>query len=77
MSESIIAMRSETIAAKSLRLLTRHGIACRIVSVDPTLTRRGCSVGIAMNSFDVNRAEKLLEAAKINYGEILGSGGLW
>lgn len=72
MSESIIAMRSETLAVKALRLLTRYGIRVRIISVDPALTSRGCSVGIAMNSYDVKRAEALLKTAQISYGEVLG-----
>lgn len=72
MSESIIAMRSETGAGKAQRLLSRHGIRCRIVSVDPAFTSRGCSVGIAMSSYDVKEAERLLNSANIFYGEVLG-----
>ena len=65
MSESIIAMRSETAAAKAQRFLMRNGVRCRIVSIDPTLTSRGCSVGLAMNAYDVKGAEKLLENSGI------------
>ncbi len=75
MNESIIAMRSETTASKAQRLLTRNGIRCRIVSIDPTLTSRGCSVGLAMNTYDVKVAERLLDAANIFYGEVLGQRG--
>ena len=72
MSEAIIAMRSETTAVKAQRLLSRNGTRCRIVSVDPALTSRGCSVGLAMNAYDVKGAEKLLNSANIFYGVVLG-----
>ena len=72
MSEAIIAMRSETAAVKAQRLLSRNGIRCRIVSVDPAFTSRGCSVGIAMSSYEVKGAEKLLDSANIFYGVVLG-----
>ena len=72
MSESIIAMRSQTIAVKAVKLLSRHGIRCRLVSVDPSLTSHGCSFGVAIDSHEVIKAEKLLDMGKINYGEVLG-----
>jgi len=36
------------------------------------LTSRGCSVGLAMNAYDVKGAEKLLNSANIFYGVVLG-----
>ncbi|MBR6807033.1 MAG: DUF3343 domain-containing protein [Clostridia bacterium] len=72
MSESIITMRSETYAAKASKLLTRYGLRCRIVSVDPALTSRGCSVGVAVNYYDVKEVKRLLNGANITFGEVLG-----
>lgn len=56
--------------AKSV--LARAGISSSVVSVDPTVTRRGCSFGVSISCADRNRAELSLKRARIQYGDILG-----
>ena len=43
-----------------------------IVSIDPSVTRRGCAVGIRLSCDDVGRVKSLLEKKNIPYGDVIG-----
>ena len=68
----IIAMRSATLAEKSLRAIRGTGIACEKVSVDPSLTGKGCAFGISLPCRDVDAAKLLLDRRHITYGDVIG-----
>ncbi len=74
--DCMIAMRSQTYAAKGIRLLGRHGIHGTIVGIDPSLTRHGCAFGIRIPEMDCGRAKSIFDKQGFAYGDILG-GGTW
>lgn len=68
----IIAMRSQTYAAKGGRLLRKAGIPFTIVSIDPSLTRHGCAHGLQIPAGHCHAAQTLFEKNSLSYGDILG-----
>lgn len=70
--DCIIAMRSQTYAAKGGRLLQKNGIASAIVSIDPSLTRHGCAYGLQISQAQCANAKAVLDRHKVSYGDILG-----
>ena len=72
MSECIITMKSVTYAEKAKRAAHSVGLQVEIVSVDPSVTKRGCSYGISLPCRDASDLIRLLERKKIPYGEIIG-----
>ncbi len=72
MGNCIIAMESSTFAEKGVRVLRNGGISCERVSIDPTLTRKGCGFGISLPRGAADRATELLGRKNIPYGELLG-----
>lgn len=70
--DCIIAMRSQTYAAKGGRLLQKNGIPYTIVSIDPSLTRHGCAYGLQIPHARCADAQAVLDRHKLSYGDILG-----
>jgi len=70
--DCIIAMRSQTYASRGGRLLRKEGISYSIVSLDPSLTRNGCSFGLRIPSVSCGDAQKVFDAHKLSYGDIIG-----
>ncbi len=61
-----------THAQMAKNALASRGIFSNIVSVDPHLTKRGCSWGISFDSRDKQKAVNLLRQRGIEFGEALG-----
>ncbi len=76
MAECVMSLRSQTVAERVRRLASAEKIRADIVSVDPKLTRRGCSVGIRISCDEVERVKLILDKRKIPYGDIFGRGGM-
>ncbi len=74
--DCMIAMRSQTYAAKGSRLLSRQGILCTVVGIDPSLTKHGCAYGLRIPERDCGRAKTVFDKHGFAYGDILG-GGIW
>lgn len=72
MGECIIPMRSRTEAEKGRRAAVRAGIPTETVSVDPSLTRHGCSVGLRVACMNVHALESVLDRNGIRHGDIMG-----
>lgn len=70
--DCIIAMRSQTYAAKGGKLLQKAGIPYTIVSIDPSLTRHGCAYGLRLSHTHCADAKAVLDRHKLSYGDILG-----
>ena len=68
----IIAMRSQTYAAKGGRLLRKAGIPYTIIGIDPSLTRHGCAHGLQIPSGRCMDARNLFEKYGLSYGDIIG-----
>ncbi len=56
----IISLPSETYAMSSQRLLSKNGIASRIVKTDPSATKKGCTVGIEVDCRFTAKAKGIL-----------------
>lgn len=72
MKDCIIAMRSVTLAGKAERALRSAGIKTELVSVEPSLTKRGCSYGLSVECGLAERCERLLKSRGIDHGEVIG-----
>ena len=68
----IAAMKNMTAAIKGRSALEAAGIRCVIVSLEPTLTKRGCAYGISFLCEHLDRVKSILSSRRISYGEILG-----
>ena len=74
MAECVISVKSHTVAERVRRLAAAERIRSEIVSVDPKLTKRGCSVGLRLPCDDVAALKRILEKRRITYGDIFGGG---
>lgn len=72
MAECVIAMKSQTAAERARRAANYERIYTDIVSIDPSVTRRGCAVGIRLSCDDVGRVKSILEKKNIPYGDVIG-----
>jgi hypothetical protein len=50
-------------------------IDAEVISVDPSVTKHGCSVGLRLNCADVGSVTKLLDKKGITYGDVIGRNG--
>ncbi|MGN1346930.1 MAG: putative Se/S carrier-like protein [Eubacteriales bacterium] len=74
MPDCIIAMQTRTAAERARRTAMMGKIHADVVSVDPSVTRHGCSVGLRLNCADVEEVTGLLDRKNIVYGDIIGRG---
>lgn len=74
MPDCIIAMKTRTAAEKARRAAAFERIQAEVVSVDPSVTRHGCSVGLRLNCADVDELTELLDKKNIVYGDVIGRG---
>ena len=74
MADCIIAMKSQVAAERARRVAVYERIYAEIVSIDPSVTRRGCQVGLRLSCSEVNNLKNLLEKKNIPYGDIIGRG---
>lgn len=65
-------METMTLALKAKRLLDSRGIYCEIVSIDPSVTKKGCAFAVKLDCNRVMHATAMLGERRINYGEIIG-----
>ena len=72
MSNCIIAMQSATTAKKAERALAAVRIPCQTVSIDPTVTKRGCGYGVSVGCSFLSDAVRVLERKNISHGEVIG-----
>ncbi|MBQ7923460.1 MAG: DUF3343 domain-containing protein [Clostridia bacterium] len=77
MTDCIIAMRSQTYAAKGKRVLGKAGIRAVIVSIDPSLTKNGCAYGLRISGESCPAAADILGDHHILHGDIIGKGGYY
>lgn len=74
MAECIIAMKNQTSAERARRAAAFERIYADVVSIDPSVTRRGCSLGIRLPCSEVDRMKMILEKKNIPYGDVIGRG---
>ncbi len=67
----VLPFISMTTAQRGSAVLNGAGIQHRIVGIDASLTRRGCSYGIEIACVNSDSAERVLKRARIRYGDLL------
>ncbi|MBE6626946.1 MAG: DUF3343 domain-containing protein [Ruminococcaceae bacterium] len=74
MAECIIAMKSQTSAERARRAAVFERIYADVVSIDPSVTRHGCSLGIRLPCSEVERMKIVMDKKNIPYGDVIGRG---
>ena len=72
MSDCIFAMKTQTEAEKARRAALHERITAEIVYIDPSLTKRGCSVGIRFPCEKTEIFRNILDQHRISYGDLIG-----
>lgn len=67
MNKIIVTVGSVTYAIKLRRLLIRDGIEARLVKVDNTAEKTGCSHGVEISGDDFYRAVVIMKENQIEY----------
>ena len=68
----VASAKNITQAMRIRDALARGGIEADIVSVDPSVTRRGCAYGVSFPCEYEWKVKRILGAKKIEYGDIIG-----
>lgn len=71
----VFTMKTMTLCEKTKRLLASFGIYGRVTSVDPSVTRLGCSFGVSVKCSQREEVKRILREAGIPYGDVIGVGG--
>lgn len=72
MPDCILAVKTQTAAEQARRAALLERIDAEVVSVDPSLTRRGCSLGVRLPCTDMERLIRVLDRKKIPHGDVIG-----
>jgi len=67
----IITFKSLTASQQAVRNLSSFGIFSSVVSVDPSLTKRGCSYGVSISCSRIYDARNILEKNKLQFGDVI------
>ncbi len=68
----IASVKNMTGAMRIRDALVRGGVQAEIVSIDASLTRRGCAYGVSFPCEREGQVRRILGSKKIEYGEIIG-----
>lgn len=71
-SSCVIAMQSQTAAEKARRIAVSEQMGAEVVSIDPSVTRHGCSVGLLMDCENARRLCELMDRRNLVHGDIIG-----
>lgn len=67
----IFTCRSMTVALRAERVLRDGRITGEVITIEPSLTKRGCAYGITVEKSNCERAEKLLRKRHVPFGEVI------
>lgn len=73
MNICIATIPSLNICIKAQKILAQNAIFCRIVSIDPKLTKRGCAYGIEFSCSEERSVNTILRRAGIRPSQFLPS----
>ena len=68
----ISAKKSMTHAVRAKRILNTAGISSEVVTLDGSVTKRGCAYGVSFPCEMTARVQELLKRYGLDYGEIIG-----
>ena len=72
MNECVIPMKSRTEAERGVRAARMYRIMATVVSVDPSVTKNGCSVGLKVPCDYAAELTYIFDSRGIGHGEIIG-----
>lgn len=73
MNVCIATIPSLNICIKAQKVLAENVIFCKIVSIDPRLTKRGCAYGIEFSCSEERNVKSILRRAGIHTSQIISS----
>ena len=73
MNICIATIPSMNICIKAQKALAENAIFCKIVSIDPKLTKRGCAYGIEFSCSDEQNVKFVLRRVGIRPSQFLSS----
>lgn len=73
MNICIATIPSMNICIKAQRALSENMIYCKIISVDPKLTKRGCAYGIEFSCSDERTVKSVLRRIGIRPSQFISS----
>ncbi len=68
----LISFKTITASLNAVSALKSAGIYSNAVSIDPNITKHGCSYGISLLCSDVDRAISLMTRKRVKYGDVIG-----
>ena len=74
MKDCILTMKSQTNAERARRAAASIRVDAQVVSVDPNVTRLGCSYGLRLSCASVERVKSVLIKRGIPFGDVIGGG---
>lgn len=74
MGDCVITVRSQTAAERARRAAALERVNAVIVSIDPSVTKRGCALGLRLPCEDVEQMKAVLNKKNIPYGDVIGRG---
>ena len=75
MKQCTAALGSLTYAIKAQRALAENGLACEIVKLDSSMTRRGCAYGVTFSCEEQRAVRSILGKEKITVTGFVNGGG--
>ncbi|MGM9632632.1 MAG: putative Se/S carrier-like protein [Eubacteriales bacterium] len=75
MKTCVATIPSINICISAKRALAEAGIFSNIVSIDPKVTRRGCTYGVEFACENEKEVRNVLRKARINYSQIINYDG--
>ena len=75
MKSCTAAIGSLTLAMKAKSALDEAGVYCKIVKLDPSMTRRGCAYGIEYDCENHRAVRSAFNTAKISVSSYIKGGG--
>ena len=71
MEKRIITLNSQTTAIRAQRLISKNGIAAKVIKLSPSQTKKGCGHGVEISGKDVKTATSILYYSGIRYSDII------
>jgi len=75
MNTCIATMQTVNLSIKAQKALAADGIFSKIVSIDPALTKRGCSYGLEFSCSEEQTVRRILRKNGIRVGQFLSFDG--
>ena len=68
----LISFKTLTASLRAASVLKSAGIDSRVVSIDPNLTKNGCSYGVSVSQTDRETVISVLRRNRLQFGQVFG-----